>query len=226
MHDEAMAYVEQRRTDEALAVLDVGGRWINGGVRELFPNADPYVSLDIVDGPASTSSRTRRPGRRTGSTTWSSAPRCSSTPRSGRRSSARSRPRSALGAADPHHGGPASAAARGQRRARWDPHEFYENVDPDELEHRAARGRLARRRGRLPLPARRHPRDCDEGVAMSVLTVPQAKEHLNLKRAAATTSCRPSSTPPRLPSRTGSARWSQPRSRARSAAAEPRSCCR
>ena len=44
--------MEARRSDDGLAVLEIGGRWINGGVRDLFPNADPYVSLDIVDGPA------------------------------------------------------------------------------------------------------------------------------------------------------------------------------
>lgn len=51
MHDEARAFVEAHRSDEALAVLELGGRFINGGVRDLFPNADPYVSLDIVPGP-------------------------------------------------------------------------------------------------------------------------------------------------------------------------------
>ena len=52
MHPEARAYVEERRTDEVLAVLEIGGRFINGGIRDLFPNADPYVSLDITEGPA------------------------------------------------------------------------------------------------------------------------------------------------------------------------------
>jgi len=51
MHEEARAYVEAQRSDEQLAVLEIGGRWINGGVRDLFPNADPYVSLDITEGP-------------------------------------------------------------------------------------------------------------------------------------------------------------------------------
>lgn len=51
MHPEAYAYVEARRTDETLAVLEIGGRFINGGVRDLFPNADPYISLDIAEGP-------------------------------------------------------------------------------------------------------------------------------------------------------------------------------
>jgi len=51
MHEEARAYVEAHCTDERLAVLEIGGRWINGGVRDLFPNADPYVSLDIAEGP-------------------------------------------------------------------------------------------------------------------------------------------------------------------------------
>ena len=52
MHDEARAYVEAHCTDDTLAVLDIGGRNINGSIRDLFPNADPYVSLDIADGPA------------------------------------------------------------------------------------------------------------------------------------------------------------------------------
>lgn len=51
MHEEARAYVEAQRSDEVLAVLEIGGRWINGGVHDLFPNADPYVSLDIEEGP-------------------------------------------------------------------------------------------------------------------------------------------------------------------------------
>jgi SAM-dependent methyltransferase len=52
MHPEARAYVEGQRTDERLAVLEIGGRFINGGVRDLFPAADPYVSIDITEGPA------------------------------------------------------------------------------------------------------------------------------------------------------------------------------
>jgi SAM-dependent methyltransferase len=51
MHPEARAYVEAQRSDERIAVLEIGGRWINGGVHDLFPNADPYVSLDICQGP-------------------------------------------------------------------------------------------------------------------------------------------------------------------------------
>ena len=52
MHDEARAYVKSHRSDEALAVLDIGGRNINGSIRDLFPNASPYVSLDIAEGSA------------------------------------------------------------------------------------------------------------------------------------------------------------------------------
>lgn len=51
MHEEARAYVEAQRTDETLAVLDIGGRNVNGTIRDLFPNAAPYVSLDIAEGP-------------------------------------------------------------------------------------------------------------------------------------------------------------------------------
>lgn len=33
-----------------VTVLELGGRYINGGVRELFDRAGEYVSVDIVDG--------------------------------------------------------------------------------------------------------------------------------------------------------------------------------
>lgn len=51
MHVEAYAWVKGHApVDGAGAVLDVGGRNINGSVRDLFPSADPYVSLDIMAG--------------------------------------------------------------------------------------------------------------------------------------------------------------------------------
>ncbi len=52
MHEEAFAWVHDHATAEQVSVLDIGGRNINGSVRDLFPNADPYVALDIADGPA------------------------------------------------------------------------------------------------------------------------------------------------------------------------------
>jgi SAM-dependent methyltransferase len=51
MHYEAYDWVARHATDDTVAVLDLGGRDINGSVRDLFPGADPYVSLDIADGP-------------------------------------------------------------------------------------------------------------------------------------------------------------------------------
>jgi hypothetical protein len=42
--------VTQHATAERAAVLDVGGRNINGSPRDLFPGADPYVTLDILPG--------------------------------------------------------------------------------------------------------------------------------------------------------------------------------
>lgn len=50
MHPEAYAWVARYATTEPAAVLDVGGRNINGSVRDLFPGADPYVALDIREG--------------------------------------------------------------------------------------------------------------------------------------------------------------------------------
>ncbi len=51
MHSEAYAWVAAHATDEPVAVLDLGGRNINGSVRPLFPAATVYRVLDIADGP-------------------------------------------------------------------------------------------------------------------------------------------------------------------------------
>lgn len=49
MHSEAFEYVERFRSNAELDVLDIGGRNVNGTVRDLFPNAD-YTALDILPG--------------------------------------------------------------------------------------------------------------------------------------------------------------------------------
>lgn len=51
MHAEAYEWVRQHASTEPVAVLDIGGRDINGTVRSLFPNAAVYRVLDIADGP-------------------------------------------------------------------------------------------------------------------------------------------------------------------------------
>jgi SAM-dependent methyltransferase len=50
MHAEALEWVGRYATTEPVAVLDLGGRNVNGSPRHLFPAADPYVSLDIEPG--------------------------------------------------------------------------------------------------------------------------------------------------------------------------------
>lgn len=50
MHEQAMSWAAQFRTTEDLAVLDIGGRDLNGSTRILFPNANPYHVLDILPG--------------------------------------------------------------------------------------------------------------------------------------------------------------------------------
>lgn len=50
MHEAVLAWVGQFRTDEDLAVLDIGGRDLNGSTRILFPNANPYHVLDLRPG--------------------------------------------------------------------------------------------------------------------------------------------------------------------------------
>lgn len=48
MHAEALAWVTRYATTDEVSVLDLGGRDVNGTVRDLFPNATQYVVLDIV----------------------------------------------------------------------------------------------------------------------------------------------------------------------------------
>jgi SAM-dependent methyltransferase len=50
MHEAVLAWVGQFRTDEDLAVLDIGGRDLNGSTRALFPNANPYHVVDLRPG--------------------------------------------------------------------------------------------------------------------------------------------------------------------------------
>lgn len=50
MHREAYEWVSRHATSDPVAVLDIGGRNINGSVRDLFPGAAPYVALDILAG--------------------------------------------------------------------------------------------------------------------------------------------------------------------------------
>lgn len=49
MHPAALAWVAEH-APAATTVVDVGGRDINGTVRGCFPDAD-YVSVDLIDGP-------------------------------------------------------------------------------------------------------------------------------------------------------------------------------
>lgn len=50
MHAEAMQWVAEHATTDPVAVLDLGGRNVNGSPRPLFPNATVYRCLDIVAG--------------------------------------------------------------------------------------------------------------------------------------------------------------------------------
>jgi SAM-dependent methyltransferase len=49
MHLEAYEFVAAHATSNAVAVLDVGGRNINGTVRGLFPGATSYTVVDLVE---------------------------------------------------------------------------------------------------------------------------------------------------------------------------------
>ena len=51
MHTEAMAWVAEHATSDPVTVLDLGGRYVNGSPRGLFPNAISYTVLDIISAP-------------------------------------------------------------------------------------------------------------------------------------------------------------------------------
>jgi hypothetical protein len=51
MHAEALAWIAAHATTDPVDVLDLGGRWVNGSPRRLFPNATMYTVLDILPGP-------------------------------------------------------------------------------------------------------------------------------------------------------------------------------
>ena len=50
MHNEAMQWIAAHATDDAVTVLDLGGRDVNGNPRHLFPNATDYTVVDILPG--------------------------------------------------------------------------------------------------------------------------------------------------------------------------------
>lgn len=51
MHEAVLSWVGQFRSRDNLAVLDIGGRDLNGSTRMFFPNASPYHVLDLRPGP-------------------------------------------------------------------------------------------------------------------------------------------------------------------------------
>lgn len=51
MHPAAYDWVARFATAGDLTVLDIGGRNINGTVRDLFPGATEYVAVDLYPGP-------------------------------------------------------------------------------------------------------------------------------------------------------------------------------
>jgi len=50
MHPEAFNFVRDHAVDTPVSVLDLGGRNVNGSIRELFPKATSWTALDIRDG--------------------------------------------------------------------------------------------------------------------------------------------------------------------------------
>lgn len=133
MHDEARHYVERFATDAKVSVIEVGSRRINGEVRDLFPNAR-YHGIDIQDGPGVdevADGATFQPSRRVDLVVccetlehaehWRDivANTFAMLKKDGRVIFTAAGPRR-----QPHSG-----IDGGQLRG----HEFYENIDPDEL---------------------------------------------------------------------------------------------
>jgi hypothetical protein len=50
VHEQAMQWVARHAVASPVGVLDLGGRFINGSPRELFPAATVYTVLDILPG--------------------------------------------------------------------------------------------------------------------------------------------------------------------------------
>lgn len=50
MHRECMEFMSQLRTRDAISIIEIGSRDVNGTPRGLFPNAD-YIGLDVRPGP-------------------------------------------------------------------------------------------------------------------------------------------------------------------------------
>lgn len=51
MHEAVLSWIGQFRSQDDMAVLDIGGRDLNGSPRMMFPNANPYHVLDLHPGP-------------------------------------------------------------------------------------------------------------------------------------------------------------------------------
>lgn len=50
VHNEAFSFIKAQQPEMATSVVEIGSRFINGGVRGLFPSA-AYLGLDIAPGP-------------------------------------------------------------------------------------------------------------------------------------------------------------------------------
>lgn len=50
MHDAVLDWAGRYATADAVSVLDIGGRDVNGSTRHLFPAADPYMVVDVRPG--------------------------------------------------------------------------------------------------------------------------------------------------------------------------------
>tara|TARA_R110000822_G_scaffold309905_1_gene440612 strand:- start:722 stop:1225 length:504 start_codon:yes stop_codon:yes gene_type:complete len=50
MHPGAHEFISRHATDDAISVIEIGSRNINGTIRDLFPNAK-WIGLDLFEGP-------------------------------------------------------------------------------------------------------------------------------------------------------------------------------
>ena len=138
MHDAAYIYVSYhapRLNKPGVTVLELGGRYINGGVRPLFDQAAEYVSVDIVAGKwvdVVADAADLELGRKFDVVV--STELLEHTPRAAEIVAAAFRHTKPGGTFGATMAGPGRAPHSAEGKARMAPDEFYRNVDPAELD--------------------------------------------------------------------------------------------
>lgn len=138
MHDAAYIYVSYhapRLNQPGVTVLELGGRYINGGVRPMFDKAAEYVSVDITPGrwvDVVADAADLDLGRQFDVVV--STELLEHTPRGAEIVAAAFRHTKSGGTFVATMAGPGRAAHSAEGKARMEPGEWYRNVEPAELD--------------------------------------------------------------------------------------------